>query len=97
MPISPANELLRTSSEPLRTRFRVYVLVGSGFEATTFLDKIRFFVDWTLSLLSAEQGRTLASTAQCVLLARRPNLSLNYLLYFITENAGFLRGCQEPI
>jgi hypothetical protein len=48
------------------------------------------FVAWTLTLLGAQPGQTLASSARRALLALQPELYLNHLLHFFTKNAEFL-------
>ncbi|AFD28052.1 Transposase, IS4 (plasmid) [Deinococcus gobiensis I-0] len=48
------------------------------------------FVAWTLTLLGAQPGQTLASSARRALLALQPELYLGRLLHFFTRNAEFL-------
>ncbi|WP_082506139.1 hypothetical protein [Deinococcus sp. Leaf326] len=48
------------------------------------------FVAWTLTLLDAQLGQTLASSARRALLAFQPELYLNRLLQLFTKNAEFL-------
>ncbi len=48
------------------------------------------FVTWTLTLLGAQPGQTLASSARRALLALQPKLYLGRLLHLFTKNAEFL-------
>ena len=48
------------------------------------------FLAWTLTLLDAQPGQTLASSARRALLVLQPKLYLGRLLHLFTKNAEFL-------